>query len=64
MIGWIARLALMMGGAVAGWFVAKDAPNFSVIQGVAAMLIIAAVVAVLAFWPTRPKRRSDGTDGS
>jgi hypothetical protein len=64
MIGWIARLALMAGGAVAGWFVAKDAPNFSVIQGVAATLIIAAVVAVLAFWPVRLKRRSDGTDGS
>jgi hypothetical protein len=58
MIGWLARIALAMGAVVAGWFVAKDAPNFSVIQGVAAMMIIAAVVAAFAFWPT--SRRSRG----
>jgi hypothetical protein len=52
MIAWLTRIALATGGVVAGWFVAKDAPNFSVIQGVAAMMIIALVVALVAFWPT------------
>ena len=51
MFAWLTRIALAMGGAVASWFVAKDAPNFSVIQGVAAMIIIATIVAALAFWP-------------
>ena len=55
---WITRIALALGGVVAGWFVAKDAPNFSVVQGVAAMMIIASVVAALAFWPV--SRRSRG----
>jgi hypothetical protein len=64
MVAWIARIVLAMGGVVAGWFVAKDAPNFSVIQGVAAMLIIAAIVAVLAFWPARFRRRPGGADRS
>jgi len=36
---------------VAGWFMAKDAPNSSVIR-VAATMIIALVVALIAFWPT------------
>ena len=39
-------------GGFTGWFVARDAPNFSVIRGVAAMMIIAVVVALVAFWPT------------
>ena len=39
--------------AVANWFVAEGAPNYSVVQGVAAMLALATTVAVLAFWPAR-----------
>jgi hypothetical protein len=31
MVAWLTRLALSVGGVVAGWFVAKDAPSFSVI---------------------------------
>jgi hypothetical protein len=58
MVAWLTRIALVAGGVVAGWFVAKDAPNYSVIQGIAAMLIIAAVIAAVAFWPLlRRKRR-------
>ncbi|HEY7386690.1 MAG TPA: hypothetical protein VH743_23760 [Beijerinckiaceae bacterium] len=57
MVVWLTRVALAAGGLVAGWFVARDAPNFSVIQGIAAMLIIAAVVAAAALWPALWRRR-------
>jgi Flp pilus assembly pilin Flp len=33
--------------------VAKDAPNFGVIQGMVAVVLLGVVVAVLAFWPAR-----------
>jgi hypothetical protein len=56
MITLITRVALAAGGLVAGWFVARDAPNFNVIQGIAAMLIIAAVVAAAALWPALRRR--------
>jgi hypothetical protein len=53
MVAWLTRIFLILGGAVASWFVAEDAPNYSVIQGVAAMLLLTFTVAVLAFWPRR-----------
>ncbi len=51
MVEWLTRTLLIAAGAVTSWFMARDAPNFSVIQGVVAMLLIAFTVAVLAFWP-------------
>ena len=53
MVAWLTRIFLMLGGGVASWFVAEDAPNYSVVQGIAAMLLLAFTVAVLAFWPAR-----------
>ena len=38
----------MLAGLVAGLFVARDAPNFDVVQGMIAIAIIAAVVVALA----------------
>lgn len=43
-MAWIARIALVAGGAVAAWFVAPDSPNYSVVQGMATVLIIALAV--------------------
>ena len=60
MAAWLTRIALAAGGVVAGWFVTKDAPNFSVIQGMAAMMIIAVVVALTAFWPSLITGRHKG----
>jgi hypothetical protein len=57
MVAWLTRIALAAGGLVASWFVARDAPNFSVIQGIAAMLIIAAVIAAAAVGPGLWRRR-------
>jgi hypothetical protein len=53
MISWIVRGLLAAGGVVAGLFVAKDAPNFGVVQMVMALMLLTFVVAVIAFWPAR-----------
>ena len=59
MVVWLTRIVLAAGGLVASWFVARDAPNFTVIQGIAAMMIIAAVVAAAALWPGLRRRRRE-----
>jgi hypothetical protein len=53
MVGWIARGLLILAGLVTSWFVAKDAPNFGVVQGMVAVVLLGVIVAVLAFWPAR-----------
>jgi type II secretory pathway component PulJ len=53
MVGWIVRGLLLAAGSVASWFVAKDAPGFGVIQMMVATLLLALIVAVIAFWPAR-----------
>ena len=53
MVAWLTRILLIAGGTVASWFVSRDAPNFSVVQGVAAMLLLALTVCVLGLWPAR-----------
>lgn len=42
-----ARLVLLAAGAVTGLFVARDAPNFDVIEGMVGIGLIAAIVAAL-----------------
>ena len=53
MISGIVRILLAAGGIVTGWFVAKDAPNFGVIQTMTALILLTLVVAVGAFCPAR-----------
>jgi hypothetical protein len=53
MISWLVRGALIVSGVIAGWFVSKDSPNFTLVQGATGLLVIAFTVAVLAFWPSR-----------
>lgn len=48
MIGWIIRLLLAAAGAIAALFVAREAENFSVVQGMVAVALIAALVLALA----------------
>jgi hypothetical protein len=50
MFGWIVRLLLLAGGAVAALFVAPDAENFDVVQGMAAVAILAVTVLVVALF--------------
>ncbi len=53
MISWIVRFLMIAAGVVTGWFVAKDAVNFGVIQMMVALMLLTLIVAVLAFWPSR-----------
>ena len=47
MIGWLVRLIFIPSGIIAGWFVAKDAPNFSAIQLVVGLLLMFFIVLVM-----------------
>lgn len=49
-ISWLLRPILFLAAIIAGWFVASDAPNFSVVQMAVAVLLIAVLVAIAAFW--------------
>lgn len=63
MIGWLVRLILIPAGAIAGWFVAKDAPNFSAVQMVVALLLLFFIILVMIvasyLESLRSKRTSD-----
>ncbi len=61
-MGCIARIILTVAGVIAAWFVAKDAPNFSLIQMVIGLLLVVLVVFAFAFssyvWTRhRPKNK-------
>ena len=47
MLGWLVRLIFIPSGIIAGWFVAKDAPNFSAVQLVVGLLLIFFIVLVM-----------------
>jgi uncharacterized membrane protein YoaK (UPF0700 family) len=51
MLGWIVRIIMIVAGVVAGLFVARDAPNFGVVQMMVMLLLLALIVAGFAFWP-------------
>jgi membrane protein YdbS with pleckstrin-like domain len=53
MISWAARGLLIAAGFVASWFVARDAPQFGIMQMAIALLLMVFIVAILAFWPER-----------
>ncbi|KLK92389.1 hypothetical protein AA309_14740 [Microvirga vignae] len=53
MLGWVVRIIMIVAGVVTGLFVAKDAPLFGVVQTMVMLLLLALIVAVLAFWPER-----------
>lgn len=49
-LSWLLRPLLVLAAIIAGWFVAEEAPNFGVVQMVVAVFLIAALVALAAFW--------------
>jgi hypothetical protein len=53
MFSWIIRGILLGAGVVAGLLVAKDSPQFPIMQMAITMLLVAFIVAVLALWPER-----------
>jgi len=42
------RIPLLLAGAIAALFIARDAPNFAVVEGMIAIAVIAVVVIALA----------------
>jgi ATP/ADP translocase len=58
----IVRALLVISGSVTGWFVSRDAPNFSFIQGMVSLVVIAVIVFVIAFWPARWNHLLDRRD--
>ena len=50
MVNWILRPIMVIAAVIAGWFVARDAVNFSVIQMVVGLLLITTLVAIAACW--------------
>lgn len=52
MIGWIARVLIVLAGFITSWFVTRDTLNFNIIQMIVAMFLFTFAVAIAAFWPT------------
>lgn len=48
MIGWLVRLLLLAAGAVTALFLAREAENFAVVEGMIAIALVAAAVLLLA----------------
>jgi formate hydrogenlyase subunit 3/multisubunit Na+/H+ antiporter MnhD subunit len=59
MLSWIVRLILIGAGFISEWFVTRDSLNFGLIQAVVTMLMVALIVAVMAFWPRHWSERID-----
>jgi hypothetical protein len=49
-LSWPADGLLYLGGTVASWIVNKDAPNFIVVQMMAAILVLVAIVSAVVYW--------------
>ena len=56
MIKWVIRPIMIVAAVIAGWFVARDAVNFTIIQTVVALLLVTALVAVAAIVQTLADR--------
>lgn len=50
MMGWFVRLSLALASFVTAAFVARDAPNFGVVNVFVAITLLVLGLAVLAFW--------------
>ena len=50
MLGWLVRIVMSVAAVVAGWFVARDAANFGIVQSAISLILLTIVVAIAAFW--------------
>lgn len=53
MINLAVRLLLAAGGSVAALFLARDAPNFGVVQGMLAVVVLVCIVLFVTLWRWR-----------
>ncbi len=68
MLNFLVRIVMSLAAVITGWFVARDAANFGIVQMVVSLLLISLFVAIAAFWPSllswfrsrhRPQDRTD-----
>jgi len=52
-ISWAIRALLIASGFLTSWLVARDAPQFGVMQMAVTLILIVFIVALVAFWPER-----------
>ena len=50
---WIAQALLDSAGFIVSCFIARETPQFAVMQGSLALVLLVSLVAVAAFWPAR-----------
>ena len=60
----LVQLVVAAAGVITGWFLARDAAGFGVLQGAVSLLLVTLVVALAAFGPSlvgrlRRRRRPD-----
>ena len=55
MINLVVRILLALGGSVAALFVARDSPNFGVVQGMMTTLVLVCLVLILVLWRWKKK---------
>ena len=51
MLSWLVRL-MVLAAAIAAWFVARDAPNFSMVQALVLLLLMLVLLFAAVFWAT------------
>lgn len=61
MLGWMVRIILSVAAVITGWFVARDAANFGIMQMAVGLLLMTGFVAIAAFWKplTAWRRKQD-----
>jgi len=52
MLSWLVRLLMVLAAAIAAWFVARDAPNFSMVQALVLLLLMLVLLFAAVFWAT------------
>jgi len=52
LVAWIVRALLLLGGALAGFFVTKDATNYPIMAFVIAVFIFVSCIALIAYEDT------------
>ena len=50
MLSWLVRLLMVLVAAIAAWFVARDAANFSMVQAPVLLILTAILLLVAVFW--------------
>jgi hypothetical protein len=53
MIEWIAQGLLDSAGFIVSRFITRETPQFAVMQGSLALVLLVSIVAVVAFWPAQ-----------